>query len=223
MQKTTKKINLNQLVITALLSALAYLSLFVTPIHVANFLTLDMKDAIMTIGALLYGPVTGAAMALITSTLELLTISGTGFYGWIMNFVSSAVFCCAAGIIYKYRRSMSGAVIGLSVSVVSMTAVMMVMNLLITPLYTGMPRSAIVDMIPTLLLPFNLLKGILNAGIALLLYKPLSTALHKTNLSATNVQNHKPQSLKNTIIVTLAAVVLIVASVLLLLWLSAQH
>jgi hypothetical protein len=37
-------------------------------------------------------------------------------------------------------------------------------------------------MIIPLLLPFNLLKGALNMALALLLYKPISHALHKARL-----------------------------------------
>ena len=73
---------------------------------------------------------------------------------------------------------MSGAIIGLSAAVLSMTASMMVLNLLLTPLYLeGATVASVAGMIPTILLPFNLTKALLNAGLVLVLYKPISTAL----------------------------------------------
>ena len=75
----------------ALLCALAYICEFVFRIKV-SFLTFDAKDAIIAIGALAFGPVSGVAMSLVVALLELVTVSETGFYGFLMNFLSSAVF-----------------------------------------------------------------------------------------------------------------------------------
>ena len=41
-------------------------------------------------------------------------------------------------------------------------------------------RTEVVALIPSLLLPFNLIKGVLNAAMVLLLYKPLSRTLKKS-------------------------------------------
>ena len=78
---------------------------------------------------------------------------------------------------------MSGAIVGLSAAVLSMTASMMVLNLLLTPLYLdGATVESVAAMIPTVLLPFNLTKAFLNAGLVLVLYKPISTALKHAKL-----------------------------------------
>ena len=63
-----------------------------------------------------------------------------------------------------------------------MVAVMLLWNYLITPIYQGMPREKIVPMLPTLFLPFNLVKGGLNMAAALLLYKPVVGALRTAKL-----------------------------------------
>ena len=59
---------------------------------------------------------------------------------------------------------------------------MILWNYLITPIYTGMDRSIIVPMLPTVFLPFNLLKGTINASLTLFLYKSVVTALRKAKL-----------------------------------------
>ncbi len=172
---------IRKLVVAALLCALAYLVVVVFPIRV-QFLTFDAKDAIIAIGSLLLGPLYGLGMAIVVPLLEMLTISATGFYGFIMNFLSSATFACVCGLIYSIRRDVTGAIVGLALSVASMTAVMMAANLFITPLYMGVERTVVVQLIPTLLLPFNLTKAALNAGITLLLYKPFTAAVRATDL-----------------------------------------
>ena len=54
-------------------------------------LTFDFKDAILSINALLFGPLTGVVSAALVALVEFITVSDTGVYGLIMNFLSSAV------------------------------------------------------------------------------------------------------------------------------------
>lgn len=171
-----------RMVILALFVALAYATMFVFRFNV-TFLTFDLKDVFLTIGGLLFGPLAAVIMSLLVALLEFITVGDTGFYGFIMNFVSSAVFTSVCALVYKYRKKLSGAVIGLVAAVITMTAVMMVMNLIVTPLYmSNTTVGAVAEMIPTLLLPFNLTKAVFNAALVLLLYKPVSRALRASKL-----------------------------------------
>lgn len=163
----------------------------------------------MTIGALYLGPLAGLAMAAVTSLLEMVTISQTGIDGMIMNFIGSATYTVVASLIYTYRKSLKNAVLGLLSATLSMTAVMLAANLIITPGFKGVPVEAVIAMIPTLLLPFNLLKGVLNSALVMLLYKPVTTAMRTTRLAVGEV--HKGTN-KNTIIVTAVSLAVIAAA-----------
>lgn len=178
-KQSTKKTR--TLVVVALFCALAYLCVFILHIPVA-FLTYDAKDAMITVAGMCLGPVAALSLSLTVPFLEFLSISGTGVYGLLMNAAASMAFSLPASLIYRRRKTMTGAVAGLLTGVVSMTAVMLGMNMWITPLFTGMPVGEVADMIPTLLLPFNLVKAILNASLVLVLYKPLTTALCRARL-----------------------------------------
>lgn len=206
MKNSTQK--LNRIAATSIFAAIAYLSMFLTPFRV-DFLTFDIKDAVMTIGALYLGPLAGLAMSAVISLLEMFTISQTGIDGMIMNFVGSATYTVVAALIYTYRKSLKNAVLGLVAATLSMTAVMLAANLIITPGFKGVPVEAVIAMIPTLLLPFNLLKGILNAALVMLLYKPVTTAMRATRLAVG--EQHKGTN-KNTIIVTLVSLAVIAAA-----------
>ncbi len=173
MKQTDK---LKKMVAIALLCAMAYISMFVFHFKVM-FLTFDPKDAVIALASFLYGPLTGVLSALAVALMEFITVSETGLYGLVMNFCSSAAFAGIAGLIYKYRRTLSGAVMALVGAVISMTAVMMVLNLAITPLYLHTTVGEVAALIPTLLLPFNLVKSVLNASLAYMLYRPLRSAL----------------------------------------------
>ena len=176
------KNRLFNLCFAGIFAALAYISTFVIYITVAGFLTYDVKDALITVCSMIIGPVYAVAISLIVSFIELITISGTGFWGFLMNFASSACFSFTASVIYKYKRSFNGAIIGLYASVLATTAVMMVLNILVTPIYMEVPRKVVFDLLPTLLLPFNFAKALMNAAITMLIYKPVSTAMKRAKL-----------------------------------------
>lgn len=178
---------IKKMVVIALLCALGYMSTFILHFKVM-FLTFDLKDAILTMAGFLYGPLAGVASAFVVSFIELFTVSDTGVYGFIMNFFASAVFAGVAGLVYKYRRSLQGAVLGLGCSIFAMTAVMMVLNLVVTPYYMGSTVADVAALIPKLLLPFNLVKAVMNASLAYVLYRPLRKALQASGLAAKSEQ-----------------------------------
>lgn len=179
-----KKLNTKTMVLLAMLAAIAYLlSFFKTPlIPAAPFLSYEPMDVAITIGGFLLGPMAGFLISLVASAIEALTIGDTGIIGFLMNFLSSAAFACTAAFVYKKKRSIIGAIWGLLLASTAMISVMLLWNWLITPLYMGVTRSAVVSMLIPIFLPFNALKAGFNSALTLLLYKPLVSALRKTGL-----------------------------------------
>jgi len=191
--KTTQ--NIKKMTALAVFAALAYVVHF---IHIpVSFLNLDFKDVVMTVAGMYFGPVSGIIVAILVPLLEFPT-SETGAYGLIMNLLSSVTFVGVASIIYRFKRTLTGAIIGLSAAALSMTAVMMVANLYITPFYMGVPRTMVVALIPKLLLPFNAIKSILNAALTLCLYKPMTKLLKKTGLGKQTLTENPERSPGNT-------------------------
>ena len=206
-----KKLDIRSLVAIAVFCALAYVATFLFHFRV-SFLSFDLKDAVMTIGAMYYGPLAGLAMVIIVSFVEFLTISTTGVYGLLMNIIASASFVMIGTLIYSKRRTMTGAVIGMVSSVVGMTAVMMVANLVITPYYMGAPVEQVVSMIPTLLLPFNFIKAIFNAAIVFVLYKPVFTVLKASGIIKKSAEGESKVSAKSMLTVCIIAAVVAAVS-----------
>ena len=197
----------------AMLCAVSYVVMVFGRIPVVLFLKYDPKDAVIALGGLIWGPMTSCIVSVIVSFLEMLSVSETGIIGCMMNIISSCSFACTASVIYKRKRTLTGAVIGLTVGGVTMTAVMMLWNYLVTPLYMGYPREAVVELLLPAFLPFNLLKGGLNASITFLLYKPIVTALRKSGYISTLEKEARQQHtglliLANFIIVTCVLIIL---------------
>ena len=218
-----KKLNsyqIKKMTAVGMFCALAYVCMLVIKIPV-QFLTLDVKDSLIVLCSLIFGPFSGLFIAVVVPFLELITISGTGVYGFIMNVLSSVTFALTAGIIYRYKKTLAGAVVGLISAVFAVTSVMLLANLLVTPYYMGAPTEAVVAMIPTILLPFNLVKATLNAAIVLMLYKPLSGVLKRFGFlrrgeKKKEEERAKASSYIRSFVITLIAAVIIAASLLII-------
>ncbi len=212
-----KSWRLRRLTVLALFAALSFVAVALIRIPVVLWLSYEPKDVLITIGAFLFGPLSGAAMAVVVALIELVTISSTGLIGLVMNILSSCLFVCTASIIYHRKKTLTNALLGLVCGAVVMAAGMVLWNYLITPLYMeNTTREQVAGMLLPVFLPFNLFKGGLNAALTLLLYKGVSSSLRAAHLlpkaeSATPIKRHLP--------VTVLALVLIAAlSLTLLVW-----
>ena len=208
-RRSSTDLRLRKTIAAALFSALAFLCVFVFHIKVAGFLTFDFKDAVMTVGALWLGPVAGVLMAAVVAFFEFISVSSTGPYGLLMNFVSSASFILPAALLFRFRRTRVSAMIGLSLSVVFMLAVMMPLNILIDPLYLHVSREKVLELIPPTLLPFNLVKGVLNAALAALLFQPVRRALNSVEILP---PDEEPRRLPAWVIPVTAGVIAVAAA-----------
>ncbi|MBQ3100919.1 MAG: ECF transporter S component [Clostridia bacterium] len=172
----------------------------------APFLKIDFKDTIISLAGFIYGPIYTVLISVIVAFLEFITVSESGFIGFIMNSLSSISLSLVAALIYKYRRKISGAAIGLLSGALIMTAFMILWNWLITPLYTGTPRAAVEGMLIPVILPFNLLKSFLCSSLTLILYRPVTAALKRAKLLPDSEKT--PKSSKITAIVTTTGIVI---------------
>ena len=216
-KSSASRLDVRTVVCTGMLCAVAYVVMYLSktifaPLTVVGFLTFDMKDVIIAIGGFLYGPLNALCISVVTSLIEMVTVSETGPIGLLMNVLSTIAFVCPAAFIYKRRQTLSAAVIGLVVGGVLMTGIMLLWNYLITPLYMDVPRDVVVAMLPTAFLPFNLVKALMNGALTMLLYKPVVTALRKARLVP---QHESSAQAQNTIGVTIVAVILLATAVLL--------
>lgn len=208
-------IDIKKITSIAILTAFAFLARLVFKIPV-SFLTFDIKDTVIALGGLVFGPISGVVIALLVSLIEMI-ISETGPIGFLMNFVSSAVFAGVASLIYKLKRNYNGAIIGLFSAVGATTAVMLLMNVIFTPIYQGVPRDVVVSMLPTMFLPFNLAKTLFNAAVIMLIYKPVTVALRKAKIVEGRVMDIKfgKQSVITIVISSVSLIVAIVTFVIL--------
>lgn len=193
--KKDSKIGVRQLVVSAMLSALAVVLMyleFAIPILIPSFVKLDFSDIPALIGAFALGPVYGVVIELIKNLLHLVA-SQSLFIGELANFILGAAFTFTAGMIYKHKKTKKNAFLGGLLGAVVMGIVSFPVNMFITyPVYIeaffggdvnvciGMYQVIIPAMnsLPQCLLcfnlPFTIVKGLICVAVAMLIYKPLS-------------------------------------------------
>ncbi len=152
------------------------------PITSLPFLKYDPKDVILTTAGFIFGPLVAIASAVIEVLVEMITFSESGPWGAVMNIIATLSFSGVAAAIYHKNRTTKGAVLSLVCAIFSLTVVMALWNLVVTPIYTGFPRAEVVKLMPVII-PFNLIKGGVNAALIILLYKPIKSALAKAGLA----------------------------------------
>ena len=101
-----KRVNVYSMGIVAVLSAIAYVLMFMefsVPI-MPGFIKMDLSDLPALIGTFAVGPAGGVFIALIKNVLHLTVTSSAGV-GELSNFILNVVFILPAGILYKQRQA----------------------------------------------------------------------------------------------------------------------
>lgn len=198
--KTKKRIDVRYVTVTAMLSAIAFILMFLdfsVPFIMPEFIKMDLSELPALIGAFSMGPVCGVAVCLVKNLLHLF-ISTTGGVGELSNFLLGTAFVLPAGLIYKHRKSRKNALLGSLLGAVIMALFSIVSNYyLVYPAYYKLmvPEETVFaayqkilpsveNMLQCLVyfnMPFTLVKGLFSVVITFLVYKHISPILKGNN------------------------------------------
>lgn len=147
-------------------------------IPMADFLEYEPGDVPILIGGFAFGPLAGVLMTLIVCVIQGVTVSAkSGLYGILMHMIATGALVFVSSSVYKFNKTKHGGEMALVFGSIAMVLIMIPANLIITPLFMGVPREAIVKMLPFIIL-FNILKAGINSLITFFLYKKISGFLH---------------------------------------------
>ena len=197
---TASRSRTHKLTVTAMLSAVAFVLMFIEfpiPALIPSFVKMDISDLPELLAAFSLGPVYGVAVTLLKNLLHIL-FKGTSsaYVGELCNFLLGVLLVLPAGLICRKRPGFKGAVIGALSGTAAMAFGSILVNGLITyPFYASvmMPMEVIMDMYRALIpginnlwqallvfnVPFTAVKGLCAAAVALPLYRSLSPALRR--------------------------------------------
>lgn len=191
----TKKKNLRMIAVTAIMSALSAVLMFLDfsiPIMPA-FIKLDVSELPALITSFTFGPVCGVAVCLVKNLVHLFVTSTFGV-GELSNFILGAIFVFVAGMFYKHHHNRKYALIGAMTGDLAMAILCFFVNLFfVYPIYIkvmiseeailGMYRAILpsVDSLWKAILifnvPFTFVKGLISVAITFIVYPKLSPIL----------------------------------------------
>ncbi|MBM6914766.1 ECF transporter S component [Gemmiger formicilis] len=194
---TTHSARVHKTVVTAMLAAIATVLMFLDfslPI-IPSFVKMDVSELPALLASFSLGPVSGIVVCLLKNVFNLIFHGSTGGIGELCNFLLGATFVGIAGLIYKYKKTRTGAVIGALVGAAVMAVISIPVNYFISyPVYAAMfggmdkilaaynairPGSdGLLECLLVFNAPFTLVKGLIDAALTFLIYKPLSPVLH---------------------------------------------
>ena len=172
---------INKIVKVGVLAAIAFVLQVIGSmlgLKVAGFLEIEISDLPAIIGTLAMGPLAGVLIELIKNALHC-TLTSTGFVGELANFLVNGTFVLVLGLLYKYHKTKKGALIGFLCAILAMCVMGIFSNLyILLPLY--MPQAPLdvkMQLVLSIITPFNFVKGLVLALITLLIYKKISPLL----------------------------------------------
>ncbi|MCB6941897.1 ECF transporter S component [Eggerthella lenta] len=173
----TNKWDTRQLVTMALMCAIGVLLSFVEfpLLPGVTWLKYDASAMPAMVCGFAFGPAAGLAVGVVGAVIHGILMAD--FSGAIMNILVVTGFILPAALVYRRSRTFKSGVIGLVLSAITATVMAILGNLVITPMWLGVPLDAVVAMILPILTPFNLIKAGINAVLTLIVYKSISNLI----------------------------------------------
>ena len=175
----------------AALAAVLQLLEFHLPI-LPTFLAVDFSELPAVLASFSLGPTSGVLVCLVKNLIKLITTT-TGGVGELANFLIGIFYVIPAGVIYKYKRTFGGAIIGMIAGIVCCALISMPLNYYVTyPVYYNfMSQEAILGMYRAIYsgtdsilealfifnVPMTAGKMLINSAITLVVYKKLSNLI----------------------------------------------
>ncbi|MBO4554516.1 MAG: tRNA (adenosine(37)-N6)-threonylcarbamoyltransferase complex ATPase subunit type 1 TsaE [Clostridia bacterium] len=201
-KKTFGKHSAAYLAKMAMLTAIAFLLYLYVKFNLPffpAFLDIQISELPALLAGFSMGPISGCLVVIFKCLLKF-PLSSTAYVGEATDILLGIAFVLPASLIYKYKKDVKHALLGLIVGTLCLTGVAIIVNRFISipfyvKLYFGGNFDAIVGMLSSLykninrdnfyfyyllagVLPFNIFRCIIVAGLTFALYKRLSKILH---------------------------------------------
>ncbi|WP_297376355.1 ECF transporter S component [uncultured Helcococcus sp.] len=187
--------NMAKMAIFAAISGVLMLFKFPLP-FAPSFMTVDFADIGTLMSGFILGPVSGVLTVILKNLINLmLNGTTTAYVGELSNTIIGISFVLVSSLVYNRKKTMKGALLGLGLGILVMTAIATLSNyFIIFPMYGKImgknldefaqfvPLESVKnfkDMLVISIIPFNLVKGFLNALVTFLTYKKVSRLMKK--------------------------------------------
>ncbi|MBE3575063.1 MAG: ECF transporter S component [Firmicutes bacterium] len=169
-----------RLVAMAMLTAMALVLIVWVKVPLfTDYLIYEPGDVPVLIAGFLFGPAAGIAMAAVVAVVMALITGLGGPFGAFMHFLATGALVGVSSAIYWRWRTLGGAIASLLVATLATTGLMAWANLLLSPVFYGIPREVVQATLWPAIIPFNLVKASLNSVVTFALYKQTAVWLRR--------------------------------------------
>lgn len=175
--RNTNRWTTKELAIMALMCAIAVLLSFIEIplIPGVTFLKYDASIVPALVCGFAYSGGIGVTIGIICAAIHALFTGN--WVGAIMNMIVAIAVVAPSAAIYRKRHTFKGAIVSLVVGSIVMIVAACVSNLVIDPLFYGIPLPAVQALIVPALIPFNIVKAAANAALTMVVYKSISNLI----------------------------------------------
>ena len=175
--------NTRKLAYIAILSAVSFLLLYFSfpLIPAADFLKVDFSILPVLIALVIFDFKSAIGVLLLRSLLKLLLNNGGpgSMIGLPMNFVALGVFVWGLSYFWKKNQTSKNYILGSVVGTVLLTVVMVILNYIKFANFDIAQFIGLYKYLFAMVVPFNLLQGLIFAVAFALIYAPLKSILVK--------------------------------------------
>ena len=164
-------------IFTAIGAAFSFIPIPLWPPAGAFGITYDPAAVPAAIGTLSMGTGPGATIGILSILIHWMLTGDT--VGIIINIISIVSFVVPLGLIYRRRKTNARLIVGLLVGSCLSTLIMVPTNLIVWPYFFGMPFEDVVPYMVPMILPFNILKSLLNSILVFGLYQSLHKLIER--------------------------------------------
>lgn len=158
-----------------ILAALSVVVLLVIPripiMPAAPYLQYDMADVPIFLTAFLMNPIAGYMVLAAVSLIQGVMLGESGLVGAVMHFMATGSFIFASTFVAGKIKGSKSMIIGLLAGTLTMTLMMIPLNLVITVYFWGSPLEVVLAALVPAIIPFNLIKAGVNSIIFYFVYK----------------------------------------------------
>ena len=175
---------------------------FVFRLPVEPFLEYDAKDVVLALSGVVLGAPLCLLLVILVTTLEFFMVAFTGATGFVMNISSTLMFVCIAAYIHNIKPSKKFMILGVTIGSLISCFIMIFYNYVLI-MDMGNTRIETSNLIFTYVLPFNVIKCLVNSIIVVLAYTPMLNALKRYNLIKENITNEYKNKIAHIIAIAL--------------------
>jgi len=135
----------------------------------------------LQLAGIVFGPFAALLSSLAVALLAGITVGTTGIIGILINFLAKASFAILIAAIVKRRKTNINFIMAFIIGTIAMVCTMVLANIALTPLYTGVPTSVVIGMLLPAIIPINAIMGVINSVIVFAIYKGIEKYIKVDN------------------------------------------